>query len=226
MVKEKLLVTVTGGKHLKKKKTWILVKFKLHNNKYKTKYVNGGDLVEFQKETFIFEVNEDVYPAGDLEVKAKTWEMFKSGEVFASAVVPLAPITSEIRTNNNSEFTELTDSGASRSSSSGFSSVQRRIQLRPKKGDDNTGELTISFELVPESDTTTMKSIPLLFRWFPDLPHSETVISECYCTKQSRKKTLSMSHNGTLYITQSYLCFRSPSHLAKNKKVLISNMVD
>ncbi|EFA81421.1 hypothetical protein PPL_05407 [Heterostelium album PN500] len=255
-MKEKLLISVNGGKNLKKKKTWILLKLKLHDAKYKTKYVYGGENVVFQKETFIFEVNEDVYPAGDLEIKVKTWEMLKKGEVFAFATVPLAPITSEIRSIGSSEFTEiksysisasLSDSTSSVSSTASSStttttlsasalansnsnssshivtnnSIQKRIALKSKKGDETNSDLTISFELVPESESsTTMKSIPLLFRWFPDLPHSETVISECYCTKEA-KKAISMSHNGTMYITQNYLCFRSPSHLAKNKKTMI-----
>ncbi|EGC37480.1 hypothetical protein DICPUDRAFT_97228 [Dictyostelium purpureum] len=256
-MKERLLVSVTSGKYLKKKKQWVLVKLKLHGSKYKTKYVNGGEDVVFQKETFIFEVNEEVYPAGEMEIMVETWEMLSSGESFAFATVPLAPITAEIRTNIANGVNPANHSNHQKIYLEGFdekppsptptlapSSLDKVIILKNKKqqqNDLNTSNssnksssnnkdeeneekvmcIILNFELVPENDSTTMKSLPLMFRWFPELPHNEQVISECYCTKQA-KKMVGMSHSGTMYITQGYIGFRSPSHLAKNKKLLIS----
>ncbi|KYQ93468.1 hypothetical protein DLAC_06161 [Tieghemostelium lacteum] len=222
-MKEKLLVSVIGGSGLKKKKTWIFVKFQLHSDKYKTKYVNGGDNIKFQKETFIFEVNEDVYPAGILDLTVKTWEMLSSGESFAFGSVPLSPICKEIRD------TGYTSSNALQKKV--FLKGKEKIKVVTSSQDDNSsinGDdmsassswLILSFELVPEVDSTTMKSIPLLFRWFPELPHTEMIISEFYCNKQAGS-AVGLSHSGTMYISQNYICFRSPSHLAKNKKFLI-----
>ncbi|EGG14952.1 hypothetical protein DFA_10826 [Cavenderia fasciculata] len=181
------------------------------------------------------EINEDVYPAGDLELKVKTWEMLSKGESFCFLQIPLSPITNEIRSNmtmssssssssnttTNTTTTTATTidtppliSTSSTSSaltlSTSMSTIRKSFVLKNKKGEDTNSELTITFELIPDQETTSLKSIPLLFRWFPDLPHIETVMSEFYCTKES-KKTISMSHNGTI----------SPSHLAKNKKTMI-----
>ncbi|EAL69924.1 hypothetical protein DDB_G0275287 [Dictyostelium discoideum AX4] len=231
-MKERLLVSVPNGSYLKKKKQWVLVKLKLHDSKYKTKYVNGGENVIFQKETFIFEVNEDVYPAGEMELKVKTWEMLKSGESFCFATLPLAPITLEIRNLMNDQSTISSSSNSNNSNTTttnrnGATSpppiyLDKVINLKNKKGEIiPNSTLTLNFELVPENDSTTMKSLPLMFRWFPSLPHQEQVISECYCTKQA-KKMASMSHTGTMYITQGFIGFRSTSTLAKNKKTLIS----
>ncbi|KAF2076093.1 hypothetical protein CYY_002607 [Polysphondylium violaceum] len=228
-MKEKLLISVISGTELKKKKQWILVKLRLHNTKSKTKYVNGGEKIAFQKETFIFEVNEDVYPAGTLEIKVKTWEMLSSGEAFAFASVPLAPITAAMRESR--EFTNSLNqsTGSSiiveegvRDQDKQHAMTTRTVALVSKRGEEMKGAaLMLHFELIPELDNTTMKSLPLMFRWFPELPHSEKVISECYCAKQP-KSMVGMSHNGTMYITQNYVCFKSPSHLAKNKKNMIS----
>eukprot|EP00026_Physarum_polycephalum_P000130 Phypoly_transcript_00130.p1 GENE.Phypoly_transcript_00130~~Phypoly_transcript_00130.p1 ORF type:complete len:1598 (-),score=297.06 Phypoly_transcript_00130:1790-6358(-) len=100
---------------------------------------------------------------------------------------------------------------------SGFIQKWFPLESRGIKEDGEIkGDLLLKLEII--SGNEEQKSSVLFYKWFPEIPHTDTVIKEWLCVREGK---LGVPTTGHLHLTQNYVCFNPSNKIVTKNTVVI-----